>query len=181
MSNNNDLVLSNLNLAYKISWDYFKKLNGFIEYDDILSIAYIGLIKASGNFDKEKNFSFSTYAYTVMKNEILGEFNKLKNNVSTISLYEEIGDNLHLEDMLYSDINVEDITEKNILIYKLYEFINELTDIEKLILESKLKNLSNTKIQDITGLSKTTINKIYKKLINKLRMKFYRDMGDDDI
>lgn len=176
-TNNNNLILNNMNLAYKVAWKYYNKLNGFIELEEIQSLCYIGLIKASKLFDETKECTFSTYAYKSMQNEILTFFNKTKhiNSNTHISLSQEIGDNLYIEDTISSMENIEEIIQKNILINKLYKFIDELDDLEKKIVLAHLDKISNKKLEEMTGLKHARINAIYRKAINKLRYKFYKE------
>ena len=75
-----ELVDKNLKLAYKIAWEYNIKLRGHIELEELQSLAFLGLVKAANTFDISKNFEFSTYAYTVMRNEILCFITKNSNN-----------------------------------------------------------------------------------------------------
>lgn len=62
------LVEDNIGLAHFIAKRY---KNMPLEYDDILSAAYLGLIKAADRFDFENGSRFSTYAGIAISNEIL--------------------------------------------------------------------------------------------------------------
>lgn len=63
----NRYVTENMGLVHMV----IKRYIGFgTEYEDLVQIGSIGLIKAAENFDKEKNIKFSTYAVTKIVGEI---------------------------------------------------------------------------------------------------------------
>ena len=49
-----------------------------LEWDDFFQAGCIGLINAAKKFDPERGFCFSTYAYPVIKNEIIKMLNNLR-------------------------------------------------------------------------------------------------------
>lgn len=178
-TNEDNLITDNIRLAYKVAWNYYNKLNGFIDLEELQSLCFIGLVKASKLYNND-DYAFSTYAYKCMKNEILKYFNKIKNiNKNThISLSQEIGDELRLEDTLFCIDNVDEQIEKKLLIDKLWEFIDELDDIERKIIVGYMKGLTANKIGEIVGLKHARVSAAYKKALNKLRFKFYRNMEE---
>lgn len=178
-TNENDLVVNNINLAYKIAYKYYQKLNGFIELEELQSLCFLGLSKASKMFDKDKKNAFSTYAYIAMRNEILRYFNKIKNETN-ISLSQEIGENFYIENTLSSTENIEDIIEKKLIMDKLYKFIEELDEIEQKIVLGHLQDRTNKQLESIIGLNQSSIAMIYKRAINKLRIKFYKERNFED-
>lgn len=62
-----ELVTENLPLVKSILKRY---LNSHIEYDDLLQIGSLGLVKAINNFDTSFNVRFSTYAVPMIMGEI---------------------------------------------------------------------------------------------------------------
>lgn len=83
----NELITSNLRLVLLIV-SKFTYQNVSIE--DLIQVGNIGLIKAVDNYDFDNQFAFSTYAYKIIKNEIL---NLIYENRSLLN----IGYNAHLE------------------------------------------------------------------------------------
>ncbi|MEA4899296.1 MAG: sigma-70 family RNA polymerase sigma factor [Christensenellaceae bacterium] len=62
------LIVDNLGLARHMA----RKFMGTgIELEDLVSIAYIGLIKAADSYDPDKGVRFGSYAGVVIRNEIL--------------------------------------------------------------------------------------------------------------
>lgn len=66
-SDRNKLVEENLGLVYSCA-NRFKGRGA--DYEDLVQAGCVGLIKAADNFDKERGFSFSTYAVPVILGEI---------------------------------------------------------------------------------------------------------------
>lgn len=171
---NNDLAAEHINLAYKLAWDYSKKFYSKIELEDLQSVCFIGLTKAAKEYDASKNFEFSTFAYAVMKNEVLRYIQKNLNK-STVSLSHQLTEDLTLEDTLQSDFDLEDVANTNLKISKLYSFIDELNVQEQNILKYTLKGLNIQQIAKILGIPVSTARTIYKKSINKLRYRFMKE------
>lgn len=63
----NELVEKNLGLVHSCA-NRFRGRG--VEYDDLFQAGCVGLIKAAGNFDAARGFSFSTYAVPVILGEI---------------------------------------------------------------------------------------------------------------
>lgn len=72
---NEDLVLNNIKLAYSVAWNM--KSTG-IEIEDLQSLALLGLVKAAKDFDETRGCKFSSFAITIMRNEILQEVRRQK-------------------------------------------------------------------------------------------------------
>ena len=70
MDNRDKMILDNQNLIHHS----LKRFNIDLKsnyYDDFVSIAQIGLIKAADKFNSVKGYAFSTYASTCINNEII--------------------------------------------------------------------------------------------------------------
>lgn len=68
------LVEENVPLAGYVAKRWVKQAG--IEWEDALSAAEYGLVKAAMSFEEERGFCFSTYAVSVMENEIRMELRK---------------------------------------------------------------------------------------------------------
>lgn len=175
---NNKLIEENINLAYKVAIIYKKKFGNFMELEELQSLCFLGLTKAANTYDYSKNIAFSTYAYTIMKNEIMYFWKKNKNNY-TISLSTNTTENLTLQDNIADTFNLEDIVQKNILIDKLYEFISDFNDTDKNIILLYLKGLTIKQIAINLNVPKNEVYTRYKKILNILRFKFSKYQGGD--
>ena len=174
----NILVEKNMRLVAHIA----KKYNSSgLDYDDMLSIGTIGLIKAVNTFDYEKGNRLATYASRCIDNEILMVIRNSKKTVNDVSLDEPIGKDKEGNEITYIDIIVaddEDVVDKisnKQYINKIYEVLdNVLTQREKEILvkryglyKSEIK--TQQEIADEFNISRSYISRIEKKAVNKLK------------
>ena len=157
------LVLENLQLVKKVaSKIYYRIPKGEIEFDELVNIGVIGLMKAIEKYDKDKA-KFSTYAYIKIRGEILdylrsldilprGLREKIKkgeivdenmdipisNSAIFLSIEKSINktDNLKFIDILVSKLETpEEYAEKSELKEKLLKVLNTLSEKEKQILQ----------------------------------------------
>lgn len=175
--NNMILAEENIQLAYKLAWEYFNKFKTSIELEELQAISLLGLTKAAKSYNSDKNIKFSTFAYTVIKNEIIYYIKQNIKHINNISLSQELTDNLLLEDTLQSNINLEKDIEDTIKIETLYKYINELNEKDKFIVLSYLNGLNTHQIATKLKITDHQVNSLYRKIINKLRYK-YRQGGD---
>ena len=50
------LILDNMNIAYKLSWKYYKKFRLLVEFEELNGIANLGLVKAANTFNHLKKW-----------------------------------------------------------------------------------------------------------------------------
>lgn len=118
------LINNNIGIVKKIALKY-NNLNKIIELDDLIQCGYIGLINAADRyrFDLENPTSFITYAFVLIKQEILSCVNgrsskdKANNvlNTSCTSLYAPVNDDSEsdLIDFIESnDKSIENIEDE---------------------------------------------------------------------
>ncbi|MNO78094.1 RNA polymerase sigma-E factor precursor [compost metagenome] len=87
------LVEQNMRLVYYLAHEFersFKKYG--VDLEDIASMGFIGLIKASRTFKPEKGYQFATYASMCINNEFRMNLRKVKSR--------------HIHGMLYLDATV---------------------------------------------------------------------------
>ena len=63
------MAAENMNLARREAWRFQRRTE--MNYDDLESAAFIGLMKACYKFDKSRGWKFSTYAVPVIRGELL--------------------------------------------------------------------------------------------------------------
>lgn len=162
------LVMDNLKIAYYTANKYYLKYN--VEFDDAVSISYIGLIKAAEHFDASRNVKFSTYAIKCILTEFRKELRKQSKRVDTVSLNTLISDNsdLSFADLFPDDNNPYLDIEYNEILQKC---LSKLTDREKEIILEYLHN-SDLKQVDLAqkfGISRQRISIIINKFRNNYR------------
>lgn len=144
--------------------------------EDIKQIALLGLWKTVINFDNRNKLS--TYAYSVITNEINFFLRKEKKYKNLISIYEPVyqdyeGNNLTILDILEDDIDLLDELE-----------FNEIINIEKEVLDNQ-KNAKHkqiyllhkngktqTEIANQYNISQVQVYRIVKKIRNQIILKY---------
>lgn len=133
----NILIEHNLRLVAHIA----KKYAGENNFDDLVSIGTIGLIKGINTFNPEKTSKLTTYIARCIENEVLMTLRASKKQSQEVSLEDSIGtdkegNNMTFADILQADENdISDIIALKVDIRRLYEAIEcVLSPDEKKIL-----------------------------------------------
>lgn len=166
------LILDNMNLAYDIAWKYNKKFNTLIQLDELQSLALLGLTKAAKTYNKDLGNNFSTYAYHCMSNEILYYYRQNVKHFNNLSLSEPNEKESTLEELIALDYNLFDDLSLKLDIEFLYKEISTLKPRYQEVIKYKLKGYTFIRIAKIIGVSLTQINNDYNKALNILRYKF---------
>ncbi len=127
------LIEHNMRLVSKIA-NQFKNIS--LDFDDLMSIGKIGLIKALNSFDQSKSKNFSTFAFRCISNEFLMVYEKLKKEfkIKYLNKYHDQDNQSLINDLKDDQVNIEAmylITEAN---QELYQILNQLDDLGKIIL-----------------------------------------------
>lgn len=152
-----------------------------IEYDELYSIAIETLVVSARKFNKDKGFSFSSYAIKSIENKILKEIRKKTNQIkyisSEISLNSTININSNTID--FSDI-VEDskinLELEAITMASLNMALEKLKNQEKLYkcLKLYLEGYNQSEIAEKIGdISQTYVSKLLLKSKKTLRLYLY--------
>ena len=168
----NDLIVSNTELAYSLANKYRNRIHDLIDYEDTKSVALLGLVKAANTYKIELNNQFSTYAYTVIRNElVLFIRDNLKNN-RIVSL-----DNLIINDIPYlelqassDNVEIEFIEKQNAT--ELNNYINALPEKYKIVIKLIKQGYTQQYIADLYNISQPKVNILYKEAISLLRQKY---------
>ena len=184
------LIEHNLRLvAYIVNKNYPEAVRGCQQdADDLISIGTIGLIRAAETFDYTKGRRFSTYASRCIDNQIKMHFRKIKRQQSEVYINEPLetdseGNTLTIEDILASNVNIEEETELRINSQKLYRYIDEeLDEREKEIICKRYgirdgrgfvcEAMTQREIAKQLKISRSYISRIEKKALEKLRRRF---------
>lgn len=137
------LVERNLRLVIYIA----KKFeNTGIDFEDLISIGTIGLMKAVNTFNVDKNIKLATYASRCIENEILMQLRrntKIKNEVSIDEPLNKDGDGneLLLSDILGTDNDITSRGIENEVDMALLKIaISKLDSREKYIMQLRFRN-----------------------------------------
>jgi len=155
-------------------WYLSKKLvkRKGVDFEDILSVGRLGLLKAIRSFDTAKNVKLATYAARCITNEILMFFRKESKHENNFSLQDSIpnlkDDNLTFQDMLPDDkVNVEECVFDNIMISELLEGLTFLPDKQRLAMELSFGLNGNQRktqyeVAEILGISQSYVSRMIK-------------------
>ncbi len=176
----NILIEHNLRLVAHIAKKYGNENN----FDDLVSIGTIGLIKGINTFNPEKNTKLTAYIARCIENEILMHMRKNKRSMSEISLDETIGcdgegNNMTLSDTLSaSDADVEEEVGLKLDTINLKKAIErELSPSEQQIIMWRYgllgtDRLTQQEVSERLGISRSYVSRIEKKAIGKLKKWF---------
>jgi len=137
-----ELVLENLGLVLSQLRKF--KYTSYLGEDDLISVGTIGLLKAIRGHKPEKS-KLSTYAWHIIKNEILAEIKKNKYTVP-------IKNNVY-----YLDNN------------ELFEVLPDLSEIENNIITYKTHGYTNKEIAAILDIDKEIVRNLLQKIYRKIR------------
>ena len=140
-ANDEELILNNTKIAYKIAWDYYNKFQRKIELDELQSLSLLGLTKAAKTYNSNLDFSFSTYAYRCIQNEILLFMRKYRQNSSNISLSTLLSETVELQDTIPLEYDLLDKIKDDLDIQKLQTEINNLSPRFRIIIKYRLERI----------------------------------------
>lgn len=173
------LIEHNLRLVVYIA----KKFdNSGIDFEDLISIGSIGLIKAVKTFKIDKKIKLATYASRCIENEILMQLRKMSRIKQDISLEKPLFDDGEGNEMLVSDIivNEDDAVDKDMdkdadkkIVYDLISNLN-MREQEIMILRFGLAGqdeLTQREVADKLGISQSYISRIEKKILSDMKSK----------
>lgn len=179
------LIERNLRLVAHVAKKY---VNQGEETEDLIAVGTVGLIKAVGTFNHQKNNKLATYAARCVENELLMLFRNRKKISRDVSLYDPIGtdkegNEISLLDILESEkIDVIEQMQQKDNARKLERLMEkELDDRERCILRMRYgigreKELTQREIAEVLGISRSYVSRIEKTAIEKLREMFREEI-----
>lgn len=174
------LIEHNLRLVAHIA----KKYAGESNFDDLVSVGTIGLIKGINTYNPDKNTRLAAYAARCIENEILMTMRRQRKLSAEISLDETIGcdsegNNMTLSDTLAaSGADVEEEVCLKMDSAKLYKSVEEeLTEAEKKIIYwrygmGRCERKTQQEVSELLGISRSYVSRIEKRAVKKLRKHF---------
>lgn len=178
MQNNVDeLIINNTKLIYLV----LKKLHmyNFNDIDKYYDVGMIGLVKGAKNFDSNLGIKPSSYLTKCITNSILQEMRSENrpskvNLDNTLSLSTIVHENITLEDILQSNVDIQNDIEKEESIEELYGAFLRLSKNEQFVLRHSYgifnyERLSQKDIANILHFRQSNMSKIKLRAIDKLR------------
>lgn len=166
------IIIHNLRFVLSI---VHKKYNWYKNFEELVMIGTIGLIKAVDNYDMSKEIRFITFASKCIENEIMMYFRKEKRHIG-ITSYDEIVEkelnenkvNLFTKSDFYSDVTKNYEVKETLC--EMQEIINNLNDDEKLLYELYfVKKLTQDEISSLLNITQSYTSRKIKRLIEKIK------------
>ncbi len=178
------LIIDNMALIGFVVKKNFYKCD--IEYEELVSIGTIGLVKAANTFDDAKEIKFSGFAIKCIYNEILMSISRetsIKNCISSNTPIKE-DESLSIEDVLVDDNNDFLKTEDRYVFDALNECINCLDETSQYLIRNKFRFFEEESKTQVElglefGLSQASISRLTIIAVNKIRKKLINDYGID--
>lgn len=169
------LVLDNQRLVHYL----VKKLGvapNSSEYEDLISIGTIGLVKAAITFDTSRSIAFATYASRCINNEIFMHYKKANKYANDISIDEPIGNDDEGKELTLGDTIgdsesnfVEKIVNKEEYINLVSIVLNSLEGKHRIALLYLMGNISQRKIAKKLNISQSYVSRIEAKATQKVQ------------
>lgn len=167
-------ITEHLGLARKIVWKIYPKIYKKYELEDVLQIAYVGLIKAGNSFDEARGIKFSTYAVPKIKGEVIRFLtDDKKYNISRgvpnhykMLSYEFENEDGCLRDKIGSNGFEDDLFQR----ISLVETISNLPSQEQKIFKLYyINDLHQREIAEIMNTTQNQVSRITRRVAKKLR------------
>lgn len=177
----NILIEHNLRLVAHVAKKYTSSGRiASVDFDDIISIGTIGLIKGIDSFNADKNVRLATYAARCIENEILMYIRSSKKYSNDMFLQDPVGhdfdgNEITVMDMVKSnDDPVPDEVSDRIDIMRMIQKIEEVLDErEREIIKMRYaiyggEEITQREIAAMLGISRSYVSRIEKKALKKI-------------
>lgn len=159
--------------------------NTGVGIEDLISIGTIGLIKAVGTYNPEKNIKLATYGSRCIENEILMHLRKTSNQKGEISFDEPLNTDWDGNELLLSDImgTEPDVVMKPIEAdvdrKLLFDAVEKLESRERQIITMRFglhgqRERTQKEVADTLGISQSYISRLEKRIMTRLKREILR-------
>ena len=159
--------------------------NTGVGIEDLISIGTIGLIKAVGTYNPEKNIKLATYASRCIENEILMYLRKSSTRRNEVSFDEPLNTDWDGNELLLSDVlgtegdMVMKPIEEDVDRALLFEAVSRLSQREQTIITMRFgldgrPERTQKEVADLLGISQSYISRLEKRIISRLKKEILR-------
>ncbi|KOS61542.1 sigma-70 family RNA polymerase sigma factor [Lysinibacillus agricola] len=163
----NELFNRNKGLIYEIVRKFNNKSR--LSEEDIISASYYGFAKAIKTFNESKGIKFSTYCYTVMKNEVCKslEYYKYKKNDDSDFIISSLDLKISLENKKSSLIEILDASDNDVLHKNDYTYLHNAIEYARTLIIEKyhpyllpllFRETTTYEVAPIIGVSPRTVH-----------------------
>lgn len=182
------IIKSNIRLVRHIAKQY--STEGY-DFEDLVSIGIIGLIKAVDTYDVTKNIKFSTYSSRCISNEILMGIRKNNTiNVQKVNIEDTLSCDFEGNELKYLDIledkNSDFVTKiiDNYLSKELLDVIDSLSEKEKELVMLYFgfdgNRYKQKEIAHMLGISQSYISRKISNILKKIKIRIIKEGSLDD-
>lgn len=163
------MILSNQGIVFSV----MKNLRISLTDEDMFQTGTIGLLKAINTFDTSKGYQFSTYAFPIVRNELLMAFRKSKRSVmAAFSLDDDAdignGESVRYAEMIADGKDYEENVVNSMLAQQIFESLGsrEKHIFTMFFVESR----TQSEISKALGISQSYVSRIISS-IGKIKRK----------
>lgn len=162
------MILSN----HRIVFSVMQNLNIPVFDEDMFQTGIIGLLKAINTFDASKGYQFSTYAFPIVRNELLMAFRKSKRSVvAAFSLDDNAdignGESVPYAEMIADGKDYEENAVNSMLAQQIFE---RLESREKHIFTMFfVESRTQSEISKALGISQSYVSRIISSMVKMKR------------
>lgn len=164
------MVLANYGIVFSV----MQNLGVPVNDEDMFQTGILGLLKAINTFDSSRGYKFSTYAFPIVRNELLMSFRKSKRSVkAAFSLDDNAdfgnGESVSYAEMISDSRNYEEDTVNFMLAQQIF---GKLSPREKRIfIMAFVENKKQNEIAEEMKLSQPQVSRIIKNMGRKVKYK----------
>lgn len=158
---------------YGIVFSVMKNLGIPLTDEDMFQTGNIGLLKAINTFDDSRGYSFSTYAFPIVRNELLLVFRKSKRSVKVAFSLDDNVDTGNCESVPYAEMipDGKDYEENVVNLMLAQQIFEELSPREqRIFIMFFVEGKTQQEISEALGISQSYISRIIKG-IGKIKKK----------
>ena len=164
---NDSLVTDNMKLVHTVINKLFPAYRG---NEDVFEEGTLGLVKAANSFDEEAGVAFSTYAFCLIRNEIISYLRRERRYDDVLSLDEPIGDDgegnaVCLGDTIASEDSVICLDDSS----ELDSVFSKLKERDKLIVVLKLRGFSTYEIAEKVKTGEPNVRRVLRAVYDKMK------------
>lgn len=162
------MILSNHGIVFSV----MKNLSIPLTDEDMFQTGIIGLLKAINTFDASKGYQFSTYAFPIVRNELLMAFRKSKRSVvAAFSLDDNAdignGESVPYAEMIADGKDYEENAVNSMLAQQIFE---RLESREKHIFTMFfVESRTQSEISKALGISQSYVSRIISSMVKMKR------------
>lgn len=148
---------------YEIVFSVMKNLGIPLTDEDMFQTGTIGLLKAINTFDDSRGYSFSTYAFPIVRNELLMAFRKSKRSVKAAFSLDDNVDTGNGESVPYAEMisDGKDYEENAVNLMLAQQIFERLGSREKhIFIMFFIENRTQSEISKALGISQSYVSRI---------------------